>query len=84
MPFTEQYLRDEMPEKFWDTTAFVRASYILSGVWAAAFLVMAIADALTTFEHHLSFALDVAIGLATLVLAIGFTVRYPSRLPVPQ
>jgi hypothetical protein len=84
MPFTEQYVRDEMPEKFWDTPAFVRASYILSSVWAAAFLVMAIADALTTFEHHLSFALDVAIGLATLALAIGFTIRYPSRLPVSQ
>jgi hypothetical protein len=45
---------------------------------------MAVADALTTFEHRLSFALDVAIGLAAMALAIGFTVRYSARLPASQ
>lgn len=80
IPFTEQYVRDEMPERFWGTPQFVRATYVLSAVWAAAFLVMAVADGLTTFAHHLSFSLDVAIGLAALALAIGFTVRYPSHL----
>jgi hypothetical protein len=84
IPFTEQYLRDELPERFWDTPEFLRAAYVLSGVWAAAFFVMAVADALTTFEHRLSFALDVAIGLAAMALAIGFTVRYSARLPASQ
>lgn len=80
IPFTEQYVRDEMPERFWDTPDFVRASYMLSSVWAAAFLVMTVADGLTTFAHHLSFSLDVAIGLAALAAAIVFTVRYPAHL----
>ncbi|HEY2033191.1 MAG TPA: hypothetical protein VGH02_05850 [Rhizomicrobium sp.] len=84
IPFTEQYVRDEMPERFWDTPAFARASYVLSGVWAAAFLVMAVADGLTTFAHHLPFSLDVAIGLAALAAAIVFTVRYPVHPLAPR
>jgi len=84
IPFTEEYVRDEMPEPFWGTPQFVRATYVLSTVWAAAFLVMAVADGLTTFAHHLPFTLDIAIGLAALALAIGFTVRYPSRLLAAQ
>jgi hypothetical protein len=80
IPFTEQYVRDELPERLWGTPAFVRATYILSAVWAAAFLVMAVADGLTTFKHQLSFSLDMAIGLVALAGAIIFTLRYPPHL----
>jgi len=80
IPFLEQYLRDEMPERLWDTPTFMRACYVLSGVWATAFLVMGVADGLTTFEHRLSFSLDVAIGLVALAAAVVFTARYPSHI----
>jgi hypothetical protein len=84
IPFIEQYVRDEVPEHLWDTPAFVRMTYVLSGVWAAAFLVMAIADGLTTFRHQLSFSLDIAIGLIVLAAAVVFTLRYPPQLIAPR
>ena len=77
-------MRDDLPERLWGTPAFVRATYILSAVWAAAFLVMAVADGLTTFKHQLSFSLDVAIGLVALAAAVVFTVRYPPLLPAAR
>jgi hypothetical protein len=82
-PFTTQYVRDELPERIWHTPQFSRTNYMVSAAWAVAFLIMSIADGLATFAHHLSFSLDVAIGLATLALAIVFTVRYPARLIAP-
>jgi hypothetical protein len=78
-PFTGQYVRDEVPEHLWDTPEFVRMTYILSAVWAAAFLVMAVADGLATFQQYLSFSLDVAIGLVALAAAVVFTLRYPPQ-----
>jgi len=79
VPFTEQYVRDEAPEHLWGTPAFVRMTYMLSAVWAAAFLVMAVADGLATFQQYLSFSLDVAIGLVALAAAVVFTLRYPPQ-----
>ena len=80
IPFTAEYLRDEIPEPLWETPGFLRISYVLCAVWAIAFLVMGVADGLATFQHQLSFSLDVAIGLVALAAAIVFTLRYPPHL----
>lgn len=37
-PFTIQYTRERVPPELWRTRAFVRTNYIVTGVWAAAFL----------------------------------------------
>ncbi len=76
-PFTAQYAREQVPEKFWDAPWFVRGNYVLTGVWALAFLIMAAADAFATFDRGFPISLDVAAGLGTLALAIVFTVRNP-------
>jgi hypothetical protein len=75
-PFTLQYARDEIPEADWGTPEFLRANYTLSGVWAATFSVMAIADGFATFSPKTPIALDIAVGLAALALAIVYTVRW--------
>jgi len=80
IPFIEQYVREEVPEPLLDTPAFVRMTYVMTAVWAGAFLVMAVADGLTTFRHQLPFSLDIAIGLAALVGAAVFTLRYPPQI----
>jgi len=80
-PFTLQYARDHSPETLWHEPRFIRANYILTGVWALAFFVMASADAMATFDKRFPFSLDVASGLLVLVLAIVATVRYPARTP---
>lgn len=75
-PITLQYARDEMPEADWETPEFLRANYMLTAIWLAAFLIMALADGFASFSPAIPFALDVAIGLAALAGAIIFTVRW--------
>ena len=77
-PFTLQYAKDEAPEELWTSPGFIRANYVITGVWAAAFAVMSAADASATFHRMLPLSLDVAAGLATMAGAIVFTVRYPA------
>ncbi len=40
-PFTLAYARETTPEEYWDTPEFLRVNYIISWVWAAAFIVQA-------------------------------------------
>ncbi|MFD4295104.1 hypothetical protein ACFWPA_11285 [Rhodococcus sp. NPDC058505] len=39
MPFTLQYAREEVEEEYWDSPAFIRVNYVITGAWALAFLV---------------------------------------------
>lgn len=77
-PFTLQYAKEQVPQEFWDTPLFLRTNYVISSVWAAAFAVMAAADATVTFNRALPLSLDVAAGLGAMGCAIIFTVRYPA------
>lgn len=45
MPFTLQYAREQVDRAHWRSPDFVRANYVISGVWGLAFLVSAIAGA---------------------------------------
>ncbi len=44
-PFTLQYARERVERAHWRSPDFVRANYVISGVWGLAFLVSAIAGA---------------------------------------
>ena len=82
VPFTLDYARDQVPEKFWNAAVFLRANYIIAGVWALAFAAMTAADVEATFNAHFPPNLDVAAGFAALTLAVIFTARYPVHLPL--
>ena len=43
-PFTLQYAREQVAPEFWTSPAFVRTNYIITAVWALAFLVMVTAE----------------------------------------
>ncbi|MGW0043572.1 hypothetical protein [Rhodococcus sp. NPDC003348] len=43
VPFTVQYAREEVDREFWETPLFLRVNYVITGAWAVAFLVAAIA-----------------------------------------
>jgi hypothetical protein len=43
MPFTLRYAREQVDRAYWRSPDFVRANYVISGVWGLAFLVSAIA-----------------------------------------
>jgi len=80
-PFTLPYAKAQTPKLafIWDQPIFLSINYRISFAWAAAFAVMAAADAATIYKL-LSLTLDIAVGLAALVGAIAFTVRYPASV----
>jgi len=76
-PFTLQYAREQVPSDFWSTRLFIRTNYLLTGVWGIAFAVTSSADAAATFyPAWVSLPLAVGIGMAAMVVAFLFTVRY--------
>jgi hypothetical protein len=77
-PFTLQYARDQVAQEVWDDPRFIRTNYVVTSVWALAFAIMAVADAIATFTKHFPLPLDIAAGLGALALAILFTARYPA------
>jgi hypothetical protein len=76
-PFTLEYAREQVPQDMWDAPPFVRANYVITGVWAVAFAIMTSVDAAATFNKRFPLTIDVAVGLAVLTLAVVFTARYP-------
>ena len=72
-PFSLQYAARES----WTESDFLRVNYIISLIWLAAFIIMALADGLDSL-----FALDtgMAVGIVALVAAVGSTLRYPASV----
>lgn len=77
-PFTLQYAREQVSRESWDEPQFIRANYVITAVWALAFAAMATADAVAVLNKKFPLSLDIASGLAALVIAILFTARYPA------
>lgn len=79
-PFTLQYAREQVPAQFWTAPAFLAANRRITAVWAAAFAVMAAADAAAAYLPAVPLALDIAATAAALAGAAWFTLWYPARL----
>jgi hypothetical protein len=77
-PFTLQYAREQVSPEKWQTRAFLRTNYVVTGVWVAALSIMTVADAVATFTPKLSLTEAVAAGLVALAGALTFSLRYPS------
>ena len=43
-PFTLQFAREEVPQEYWANPQFIATNYMISGVWAAAFVILVVAD----------------------------------------
>ena len=79
-PLTLQYAREQAPREQWQTRGFLVTNYALTAFWAVAFGFMSAADALTNFHKDLPPAFEAAISLIVLIVAVGFTARYPAHL----
>jgi hypothetical protein len=77
-PFSLAYAGE--PDPGWEPALFMRVNYIVSSVWTAAFLAMAIADGAITFDPTLQLYGSVAVSVAALGGAATFTLRYPARV----
>jgi hypothetical protein len=80
-PFTLPYARETNDREFWDLPIFWRINYVISAVWASAFLLISvvgyIGDGPLHQPNNIWTAWIVPIGL--LILAIKFTGWYPDR-----
>jgi hypothetical protein len=77
-PFSIDYARLDPREAAWPAPLFRKVNYLVSGVWAAAFLAMAVADGAVAFIQGLAIYGSIAISVIALGLAATFTLRYPA------
>jgi hypothetical protein len=82
-PFTLQYAREQVAREFWDSPAFLRTNYVVTAVWALAFLVMVVADLVLLYIPALPAQVGIIATILALVAAIRFTGWYPGRGHVP-
>ena len=76
-PFTLQYAREQVSPKFWNSPAFVRTNYVITGIWAVAFAVMVIAELALLYVPNLPPRAGIIAIILALVGAVKFTGWYP-------
>jgi uncharacterized membrane protein (UPF0136 family) len=82
-PFTLQYARETSPAEIWTTPEFIRVNYIITAVWALAFVVMVAADVIEVTMPNLPQRIGIWATILALVGAIRFTSWYPERQQKP-
>jgi hypothetical protein len=78
-PFTLAYAKDTTPREHWDSPLFMRINYMISAVWAGAFLVSAIVGAYgdAVLRDNDNFWTAWIVPLAAVIFAGAFTEFYP-------
>jgi hypothetical protein len=78
-PFTLQYAREKVSRELWVSREFVRTNYILTAVWACAFVVMVAADLAMMYVPSLPRWVSIAATVVAIYGAYRFTAWYPER-----
>lgn len=77
LPFTLQYAREQVPEKFWQAPLFIRINQILTSVWALAFTLTALINLTNIYGLVANNWLYQAATYIPGFIAIFFTSRFP-------
>lgn len=78
-PFTLQYAKETVAPELWNSTEFIRTNYVITAVWALAFLVMVLADLVLVYMPDLPPRYGIVATVLALVGAVKFTGWYPDR-----
>jgi hypothetical protein len=78
-PFTLQYAREQIAPEFWARPEFVRINYVIIAVWAAAFAVMVVAEAVLVYVPTVPSRLGIIVTVLAIIAAVKFTSWYPDR-----
>ncbi|WP_197382893.1 hypothetical protein [Mycolicibacterium mengxianglii] len=80
-PFTLAYAKKQADEEYWDTPLFLKINYVISGVWAGAFVFNAVMGFIGDAVLHDSgnFWTGWVLQLAATFFAIAFTEVYPDH-----
>lgn len=78
-PFTLPYAKEESPQEFWDSPLFLRINYVISGVWAAAFVCTSTVGfvGIAVLKNVADFWTGWVLQLAAIFFAVAFTEFYP-------
>ena len=76
-PFTLQYARESVDAETAALPGFLKANYIITSAWAAAFLLMVITNVLMIYLPSLPLWCGLAVALAARNSALYFTKWYP-------
>jgi hypothetical protein len=82
-PFTLQYAREQVEPEIWTTKEFLRTNDVITAVWALAFLVLVVADAVLLYVPELPPRFGIIMTVLALVGAVKFTGWYPDRRRAP-
>jgi hypothetical protein len=80
-PFTLQYARETTPKELWDNPVFLHVNYVLTWVWAIAFVIGAASGAYgdAVLDDSDNLWTGWVIQTAALIVAAQFTAWYPRR-----
>ncbi len=78
-PFTLQYAREQVDPAHWDSPEFLRTNYIITAVWALAFVVLVIADLVLIYRPDLPPRIGIIATILAIIGAYKFTGWYPDR-----
>ncbi len=82
-PFTLQYAREETGPELWNNPEFVRTNYVITAVWALAFLVLVLADLVMLTMPEIPIRFGIIVTVLALLAAVKFTAWYPDRQRTP-
>jgi hypothetical protein len=78
-PFTLQYAREQVSKDIWASPEFARVNYVITAVWALAFVALVAADLVLVYLPELPPRFGIIVTVLALVGAIKFTSWYPER-----
>jgi hypothetical protein len=81
-PFTLAYAKEDAPRDLWDNPGFIRTNYVISWVWAIAFVIEALSGFYGDAVLHDSNNIWTGWIIQTLpmIIAAQFTLWYPARV----
>ena len=78
-PFTIQYARESVPKELWDSPEFLRANYVITWAWFAAFVANTAASGLSYLIPSINVVVNYVIAICPFIAASMFTSWYTKR-----
>lgn len=79
-PFTESYARDHVPREVWDSPAFIRSCYTVTGVWGIIFLANTLVNVVKPYNPDLGEWFFRGVELCILGSGVVFTTVYSNLM----
>lgn len=72
-PFTLQYARERVPPDRWQSPQFARINFVITAVWALAFVCIVAADLMMVYMPNVPLRVGIVVTVAALYGAYRFT-----------